>query len=97
MSDAVDVFLLPQMESTRLTVYELDLSQLFFNWRFDAETNRWTDQAALPEPRPLFELISPEYGELRHVNMSKARGYGLVIIKDAVIVFEFKRSAGSYT
>ena len=43
MSDAVDEFLLPQMESTRLTVYELDLSQLFFNWRFDAETNRWTD------------------------------------------------------
>lgn len=43
MSDAVDQFLLPQMESTRLTVYELDLSQLFFNWRFDAETNRWTD------------------------------------------------------
>lgn len=29
--------------------------------------------------------------------MSKARGYGLVIIKDAVIIFEFKRSAGSYT
>ena len=85
------------METTRLKVYELDLSQLFFNWRFDSDTNRWTDQATLPKAVPLFELISPVYGDLRHLSLSKAKGYGLVIIKDAVIVFEFSKSAGSYT
>lgn len=43
MGDVEDVFLLAEMDATRLTVYELDLSQIFFNWKYDIETLQWAN------------------------------------------------------
>lgn len=50
----------------------------------------------MPILQPLFELISPVFGDLRFVWLSKVKGFGVAIIEDAVIILEFNRSAGSF-
>ena len=84
------------METSRLTVLELNLTEVF-NWQFDVETNSWKDFLLNPVAVPLFEFVLPLYGELRFVSLSKARGFGIMIIEDVTIVYEFKSSAKSYT
>ena len=44
----------------------------------------------------IFEFTTPVFGELRHVYLSKVKGFGVLLVEQTVIVFEFNNKALSY-
>lgn len=90
----LDVFLLPQMYTDKITVIELDLTNAF-EMRFDSTLDRWTDTDNLPIGIPIFELMSPVHGELKLLALNKnsvdkeSPGIAIMVIVDTIIVLEY--------
>lgn len=93
LSDKDDVFLLPRMDQTKLTVLQLDLSKAFAA-NFDLDINGWRQDENLPIGLPILEMVLPVYGgQIQFLALDKQRGLGLLIILDTVIIFEFSSEA----
>ena len=97
----LDVFLLPQMYTDKITVIELDLTNAF-EMRFDSTLDRWTDTDNLPIGIPIFELMSPVHGELKLLALNKnsvdkeSPGIAIMVIVDTIIVLEYQQNVLDY-